>query len=263
MSRFSTFFSAQLNYRRWLAPALLALAVAGCKDDVEKAAPIDTSYYPMQVGDFRIYEVTDTTWLRNNRNIVRYQVRERVEEQYLDATNKTTSFRVVRASRSTPADAWRDDSVLVVSPAVANVQVTRNNRRTVELVHPARTGYFWDQNAFNAAGTTNNPNTSNRDGDIHYKRVGEAFTTTTAAGEVKTYPKTVMTALRETNAENGGIYINPFYYFRLRQVYASGIGPVYRSRRRFIYTENGGMTPSPDYIFSGMARTEILLESGR
>jgi hypothetical protein len=252
MRLLSSLFPVRRNYRRWLAPVLLALAVVGCKDEVEKVEPLDTSYYPLQVGDFRIYEVTDTTWLRNVKTITRYQFRERVEEQYSDASGRT-AFRVLRTRRNTPADAWRIDSVLVVSPATTNVQVTRNNRRTVELIYPVRTGYFWNQNAFNATDSI----------PFHYKKVGEAFTTTTAGGATATYPKTVMTAVAETAAEGGGLYINPFYYYRLRQVYASGIGPVYRSRRRFIYTENGGQNPSPDFIFSGSARTEILLESGR
>ncbi|MBD2716771.1 hypothetical protein KBK19_17130 [Microvirga sp. STR05] len=244
-----------LTVRRWLVPALLAVGLASCKNEVEKVEPIDTSYYPVQVGDFRIYEVTDTTWLRNVKTIARYQFREQVTEQYTDAAGRT-AFRVVRSKRSTPADAWLSDSVLAVSPSAANVLVTRNNRRTVELVYPVRTGYFWNLNAFNEL----NPIEKS---DIHFKQVGEPFTTTNTAGQSVTYPKTVTTALRETDAEEGGEYINLYYYYRNRQVYAPGIGPVYRSRRRFIYCADGNCIPSPSYIHSGSARTEILLESGK
>ncbi|SHL74346.1 hypothetical protein [Hymenobacter psychrotolerans] len=243
------------NIRRWLAPALLAVAVAGCKEETEQVEPVDTSYYPVQVGDFRIYEVTDTTWLRNVKTIARYQFREQVTEQYTDAAGRP-AFRVLRSRRTTPAEAWRSDSVLVVSPSTTNVLVTRNNRRTVELVYPARTGYFWNLNAFNEL----NPIEKS---DIHFKQVGEPFTTTNAAGQSVTYPSTVMTALRETDAEEGGEYINLYYYYRNRQVYAPGVGPVYRSRRRFIYCADGSCIPTPSYIHSGSARTEILLESGR
>jgi hypothetical protein len=241
--------------RRWLLPALLALAVAGCKNETETVAPTDTSYYQLEVGQFRIYEVTDTTWNNYTRTPQpRYQFRERVEEKYTDAAGRP-AYRVVRARRNSPTEAWRDDSVLVVSPSATNVLVTRNNRRTVELVYPVRTGYFWNLNAFNEQ----NPVEKN---DFHYKQVGEPFTTTTAAGQATTYPKTVLTALRETDAEEGGEYINAYYYYRNRQVYASGVGPVYRSRRRLTFCPSGNC-PDPTRIFSGSVRTEILLESGR
>ncbi len=247
-----------LRPRRWLLPALLALAVAGCKNETETVAPTDTSYYQLQVGSYRIYEVTDTTWSNYIRTSQpRFQFRERVEEKYTDAAGRL-AYRVVRARRNSPADTWRDDSVLVVSPSASNVLMTRNNRRIVELVYPVRTGYFWNLNAFNEQNPVGKA-------DFHYKQVGEPFTTTTAAGQATTYPKTVMTALRETAAEEGGEYINAFYYLRDRQVYASGVGPVYKSRRRFIYCQpgNGNCVPDPARVYSGAVRTEILVESGR
>ena len=244
-----------LRPRRWLLPALMALAVTGCKDTTETVEPTDTSYYQLEVGQFRIYEVTDTLWTNYVRQPQpRFQFRERVEEKFTDASGRT-AYRVVRARRNTPTDAWRADSVLVVSPSASNVLVTRNNRRTVELVYPVRTGYYWNTNAFNEQNPVDKA-------DFHYKRVGEPFTTT-AAGQSVTYPKTVTTALRETDSEEGGEYINAFYYLRNRQVYASGVGPVYRSRRRFIYCPPGNCVPDPTRPFAGSTRTEVLVESGR
>jgi hypothetical protein len=241
---------------RWLLPALLVVAVAGCENETETVEPTDTSYYPLEVGQFRIYEVSDTLWNNYVRQPQpRFQFRERVEEKFTDASGRP-AYRVVRARRNTPTDAWRTDSVLVVSPSAANVLVTRNNRRTVELVYPVRTGYYWNLNAFNEQNSVDKV-------DYHYKQVGGPFTTTSSTGLAITYPKTVTTGLRETDAEEGGEYINAFYYFRYRQVYASGVGPVYRSRRRFIYCPPGNCVPDPTRPFAGSTRTEVLIESGR
>ncbi|AII53893.1 hypothetical protein N008_18155 [Hymenobacter sp. APR13] len=245
-----------LRARRWLVPALLTLAVAGCQNETETLEPTDTSYYQPEVGQFRIYEVSDTLWNNYVRQPQpRFQFRERVEEKFTDASGRT-AYRVVRARRNSPTDAWRDDSVLVVSPSATNVLVTRNNRRTVELVYPVRTGYYWNGNAFNEQNPVDKA-------DFHYKQVEAPFTTTSAAGQATTYPKTVTTGLRETDAEDGGEYINAFYYFRNRQVYAAGVGPVYRSRRRFIYCPPGNCVPDPTRPFTGSTRTEVLIESGR
>lgn len=239
--------------RDWIAAGLLALAVGGCKNETVKVEPADTNYYPLAVGDYRVYNVVDTTWTRNVKSYNRFQFRERVAEEYVDNTGRQT-FRIVRSRRATTTDTWLDDSVLVVSPAAGNVLVTRNNNRRVELIFPVREGY-WNANAFN------NQN-GIKDENLHYIRVGEPFTATSGATTV-TYPKTLTTSTPDGLEETE--YVNAFYYYRVRQVYAQNEGPVYRSRRRFIYCEpgNGNCIPSPTVIYNGTSRTEILVEKGR
>ncbi|UOG77159.1 hypothetical protein MTX78_11275 [Hymenobacter tibetensis] len=248
-------YSSLLTYfssHRWAAAGLLALAVASCKNESEKVVPIDTNYYPLAVGDFRIYNVVDTTWTRNVKSYSRFQFRERVAEQYVDDTGRQ-NFRVIRSRRATAADSWVDDSVLVVSPAAGNVLVTRNNERRVELIFPVREGY-WNANAFNNQNDIKEQN-------LRYIRVGEPFTTTSGTTTV-TYPQTLTTTTPDEKEET--TYINRFYYFRVQQVYALGEGIVYRNRRRFIYTEPGTSDiPSPNVIFRGTSRTEVLIEKGR
>jgi hypothetical protein len=238
--------------RRFAAVGFLGLAVAGCKNESVKVEPADTNYYPLAVGDYRIYNVVDTIWTRNVKTYNRFQLREQVAEQYTDNTSRE-AFRIIRSRRATATDAWRADSVLVVSPAATNVLVTRNNNPRVELIFPVRDGY-WNANAFNNMNGI-------KDENLHYTRVGEPFTVT--SGTVSsTYPKTITTSTPDGVEETE--YVNAFYYLRARQVYAQGEGPVYRSRRRFIYCEPGiNCVPSPNVIFSGVAHTETLVEKGR
>ncbi|UOQ68368.1 hypothetical protein [Hymenobacter volaticus] len=234
-----------------LAAALLAVAVAGCKNESVTIVPADTNYYPLAVGDFRIYNVTDTIWTRNVKSYNQFQFRERVAEEYVDATGRQ-AFRVVRSRRNTATDPWVDDSVLVVSPAAGNVLVTRNNVRRVELIFPVREGY-WNANAFNdIEGTKEN---------LRYINLYGPFTTTSGSTTV-TYPKTLTTSTLDDRLDPD--YINAYYYFRVRQVYAQGEGLVYRNRRRFIYTEPGTVdAPVPGVIYRGATRTEVLVEKGR
>ncbi|HEX8426903.1 hypothetical protein [Hymenobacter sp.] len=242
-----------ISGRSFLAAAFLALVVAGCKNETVKVEPADTNYYPLAVGDFRVYNVTDTVWTRNVKTYNQFQFRERVAEEYVDETGRQT-FRVIRSRRTTATDPWVDDSVLVVSPAAGNVLVTRNNLRRVELIFPVRQG-FWNANAFNNMSGIKEEN-------LRYTRINEPFTTTAGSTSV-TYPKTLITSTPDEREDP--TYINAFYYFRVRQVYALGEGPVFRSRRRFEYCEpgNGSCIPSLNVIYRGTARTEVLVEKGR
>ena len=238
--------------RSLLAAALLAVAAAGCKNESVTITPADTNYYPLAVGDFRIYNVTDTIWTRNVKTYNQFQFRERVAEEYVDATGRQT-FRVVRSRRNTATAPWVDDSVLVVSPAAGNVLVTRNNVRRVELVFPVREG-FWNANAFNNLNDVKEDN-------LRYTNLNQPFTTTSGSTTV-TYPKTLTTSTPDEREDP--TYVNAFYYLRVRQVYALGEGPVFRSRRRFIYTEPGTADlPIPNVIYRGVSRTEVLIEKGR
>lgn len=250
----ASFSGIRVPARRALGAAALLAAtlLLGCEREVEKPGPADSGYYPLQVGDFRVFDVVDSTW---SNNVVptpaRYQFRERVAEEYTDAAGRK-SFRVVRSRRLTAADAWRDDSVLVVSPSAENVLVTRNNRRTVDLVFPVRDGY-WNWNAFNELNAVSEEN-------MHYIRVGQPFTATSGT---RTFPyeQTVTVSTREDD----GNFINAFYYFRRREVYAKDNGPVWRSTRRFTLCNpnNGNCIPSFSFIYRGSTRTETLVEKGR
>ncbi len=238
--------------RTWLAAAVLTVAVAGCKNESVTIEPATTNYYPLAVGDFRIYNVTDTIWTRNVKTYNQFQFRERVDEEYVDGTGRQT-FRVVRSRRNTSTDPWVDDSVLVVSPAAGNVVVMRNNLRRVELIFPVREG-FWNANAYNSMNDVKEDN-------LRYTNIDQPFTTTAGSSTV-TYPKTLTTST--PNEQEDPTYINAFYYLRVRQVYALGEGLVFRSRRRFIYTEPGTADlPVPNVIYRGTTRTEVLIEKGR
>lgn len=248
----ASFSGVRATTRLGLGAALLAATVLGCKREVERPGPTDTDYYPVQVGDFRVYDVVDSTWANNVvPTPARYQFRERVAEEYTDAGGRK-SFRVVRAKRLTAADAWRDDSVLVVSPSSENVLVTRNNRRTVDLIFPVREGY-WNANAFNDLNGVSEEN-------MHYIAVGQPFTATSGS-RTFSYDKTVTVSSREDD----GNLINAFYYYRRREVFAKGSGPVRRSTRRFTLCDpnNGNCIPSFSFIYRGSTRTETLVEKGR
>lgn len=250
------------HLRPALAAAALALALAGCKADSSEPPPESgADYYPVAVNNFWIYAVADSTWMQatptqpSTVQVSNYQFRETVSGTFQDAAGQT-AYRLVRARRVPPATAWLDDSVFTLRATSHFVQLTRNNLRTLELVFPIRQDSLWNANAFND--NTNDPISART---RQYRRVGQALTVA-AAGAPQTYANTVSTT-NEGTAKRDDLYEVKTY----RQVYAKGVGPVQRQRRRLIrYYLNSGPNGNPVFYpgsyFFGFSRLETLVDYG-
>ncbi|MBC6612890.1 hypothetical protein H8B15_18350 [Hymenobacter sp. BT507] len=230
--------------------SLLALAAVACTENNEETPAPENDYYPVRVGTYRTYAVTDSLWRDNVLTVQQFQFRERVAGSFTDASGQT-AYNVIRSRRATATDAWQDDSTLVLLPTDRTLQQIRNNRRTVELVFPTRTGYSWNRDAYNSLDTVT---AQNRE----YQQVGEAYT---ANG--RTYERTVTTTDTELNTATGTTLDDGLYNVaKYRQVYAQGVGPVARVRRRFVYCGTGNCVPTKNNVYRGQVRRETLLESG-
>jgi hypothetical protein len=224
--------------------------LSGCRHETIIPIPV-VDYYPVVVGTYRTYEVSDTSWAKGTATASRYQVREAVTEQFRDATGQL-AYRVVRAHRASSAAAWADDSVLVVQPLAQTVLLTRNNVRSVELIYPLVASKKWHKYAF----------TTLRDDSIRAfgPEVGHAFTT---PGLVPTtYAVTATVRDRWPESSNDGLYKRRGTV----QVFAEGVGPI--ARRRYYYEtftsqNNGAQTPTPGVIQLGSSHLELLVESGK
>ncbi|TGE18098.1 hypothetical protein [Hymenobacter elongatus] len=235
---------------------MAVLALAGCQNESVPGPESGTDYYPLEVGRYRIYAVSDTLWANYQRQVTTYQFRETITDPITGAAG-VTGYRLVRAKRLLPTDAWRDDSVMVVTPTEGALVLTRNNRRTVELVFPVRKDRAWNMTAFSAVDTV----IKQEDESRRYEKVGEPFQVTTG-GKTYRYEQTLTTALIDDNITG---FDDEYYLSKYTQVYAKGIGPVYRVRRRFNYCDQQAQTCSRTNtrIYQGQSRVEVLLEEGK
>ena len=237
-----------MRYATRLAISLLLLVAAACTNKTEEGPAPENDYYPVPVvGTYRTYAVTDSTWRDNVPVVQQLQLRERVAAEFTDAAG-LPAYRVVRSRRAAATAAWQDDSTLIVQPTAQTLLLTSNNRRTVELVYPARAGYQWNRNAYNALDTVIAKNRA-------YAQVGQPFSFT-QDGKTYPYERTVTTADEDQR--------NAYYLIVQRQVYAWGTGRVYRFRRNFLYCDqSGACVPRPTYIYRGFSRTEVLVDAGK
>ncbi|WP_460619508.1 hypothetical protein [Hymenobacter ruber] len=247
-----------------LAAGALALSAAGCKENTVEILPdAGLGYYPVAVGNYWIYAVADTSWSTASgqgsqvtpsvATVNAFQFRETIASTFTDAAGKT-AYRLVRSKRMTPTAAWVDDSVFTLSPSAQSVILNRNNLRTLELIFPVREGRLWNFNAYN-----NNSEDTVTAETRRYRRVGEPFSTT-VSGTTTAYPATVTTTNEGTAQADDAYYVNTY-----QQVFAKGVGPVFRRKRRFsnyyyISSVGGNVVFVPKSYTFGYSRRETLIE---
>ena len=234
----------------------VGLLAGACKETtyLEPADP-GRAYFPAEVGRYRIYQVYDTAWLNYAPAATAYQVRERLVASYLDAASQPV-FRVESARRTDPNAAWVADSVFTLSVDARRVVLTRGTRRSVELVFPVRDTLKWNLSAY-----ANGVQTDVADATRQYAkgRNGQPFELPAVPGyPARTFPKTLTTAnigstVVENNCERRAY----------RQVFAEGIGPVYRRGLNYNFQNTSANTCEPELGPNlGASHTEVLVEAG-
>ncbi|WP_242918747.1 hypothetical protein [Pontibacter liquoris] len=240
---------------------LLAGLLAGCEEKIADPDPraAGYDYYPVAIGDFRIYNVTDIQYRYNVGDTARFQLQERVDTSFYDQTN-TLNYKIVRSIRPDAGSPWVDDSVFVVAKTNTMVLLTKDNTPHVKLVFPVKAGESWLGDAYNNNKANSYTPVDGRRSEYYlskesytYDKVGEPFT----IGD-KTYPKT-LTVVQGTPTES-------WIGFDDRQeVYAEDIGMVYMRYNRIVYCnqmESSKCEYAIGYKLNGHERHEILTSYG-
>ncbi|MCJ8163687.1 hypothetical protein MKJ04_02460 [Pontibacter sp. E15-1] len=230
---------------------LLVLALtgffAGCEEKYKESDPeaMGYGYYPLAVGDTRVYQVTDIQFKNDEGDTLRFQMQERVDTTFLDQTN-TLNYKIIRSVRPDAESPWKEDSVLVVSRSVSSLLLTQDNTRYVKLVFPVRTGKTWQGDAYN-----NHTVNIDQKETYTYAAAGEPYTVSD-----QTYGNTV-TVIQGTPTKN------LVQLDERREVYAEGVGRIYRIFNRVVYcNETTGSNTCPfgeDYKLDGHERHEELI----
>ncbi|MBF9253655.1 hypothetical protein I2I11_10155 [Pontibacter sp. 172403-2] len=253
-----------MSGKKLLLPVLLSACIAGCTTTYVEPDPhaFGYNYYPVAVGDYRIYNVTDINFKNNVGDTTRYQMREVMDTSFVDQTN-TLNYKIVRATRQDENAAWAEDSVMVVAKSTTSVILTRDNTRYVKLVFPVQEGKVWLGDAFNnhvINKLAEDP--YDRKEPYTYSQVGEPFRfdegalAESADGLIQFAP--TITVIQGTHTPNM-VQLDD-----RKEVYAEGIGRVYRLFNRVVIAPC-----SPDqcefgenYKVNGHERHEVLIAYG-
>ncbi|MGV3639100.1 MAG: hypothetical protein ACO1NZ_01200 [Adhaeribacter sp.] len=199
---------------------VLACGLWQCTEVTELRDEIDREYFPVKVGNYWIYDVSEATF--SNQYVqeepvdsITYQVRERIDTVFRDQTGELT-YKLIRSRRSDPSQAWGNDSIVLIQKSSLDLRYTRDNLKTVRLLFPVTENKTWNGNAFN----------SREAREYAYTQVGQPFT----LGD-STYRQTVR-VVQEYND-------NLVDLDDSHEVFALGVGMVYKRIIDFIYCTGG------------------------
>lgn len=232
---------------------LLLVVLAGCADS---AAPdpsrMGYQYYPLAVGDYRDYYVTDIRFRFDQGDTSRFLMREVVKSTFTDQTN-TLNYRMERFIRPDSSSPWRADSVFLVSKSLTNVIHTKDNTKRVKMVFPVRNGKTWFGDAYNdilvheekepyTYASVHEPFEFNNS-KLIYNNTGIRFDS--SATVIQGEPHESVTSLDDR-----------------KEVYAAGVGMVYRLFKRAVLCSPSDETSCEHQIIEGHERHEVLIGHG-
>lgn len=128
----------------------LLISLISCTSDTLEPDPqkVGFSYFPLQVGDFRIYQIHKEHFsIFAESDTTDYQLKELVADSF--ATQNEITFVLHRLSREQEQDPWQLDSVWTARRTANHAIVVENNIPFAKLVFPVAVNKTWDGNVFN------------------------------------------------------------------------------------------------------------------
>lgn len=201
--------------------------------------PADLAFFPLETGDYWVYQVTEQDYSLTAAPVVRrFQVQDKVVDVF--SRNGQPVYQLDRSVRPSAQAEWQTTGVRTVAATAAEVVVQEGNVPTVPLRFPVATGTFWNKNAYN-----NRP-----DSVLRYRDIGRTITVGNrlVAGTVAVVGANDSTLI--------GLY-------KRRWVYAPGVGLVYREEANLAYCQSLPACIGKAEITSGTRQTWALLASNR
>ncbi|NDK54347.1 hypothetical protein [Pontibacter fetidus] len=236
--------------KKMLCWFLLAFVVVSCDESYVTPDPEarGLNYYPLQVGNYRVYDVTDIEYQNNVPTEKHFQMREWVADSFLDQTNALT-YKIIRSVRPDAQSEWLDDSVMTVTKDDKMVILTKDNTKYIKLVFPVTEGRTWEADAYN----DHYDYQGDREKHV-YSNVGKPSVVNDVEFD-KTASITILPPVAKPATD----------FYDRKEIYAYGVGKIYRLFHRLSFESCDPVDCSGDdnYILDGHKRTEILIDYGK
>ena len=135
---------------------LFTFAIISCeKDDSNNIENIDYSYYPITVGNYLIYDITEINIDKPLEiyDTTEYQLKEIVESEYIGLSGKT-EYRLERYIRLNETSSWQIYDIWIVYIDNNIVVKVEENISYVKMTFPVVDENSWNGNSFNTLDKT-------------------------------------------------------------------------------------------------------------
>ncbi len=137
-------------HRLFFCLAFLPLTSCSTEFLVPNDTRFGSDYFPLQVGQYRIFDVEKIVYsIINPPDTSYFQLKEVIAGSYTNQHEEIT-YRLERFSRLSETAQWQLDSVWTTSKNGLRAIVTENNVPIVKLVFPLSAEQPWDANALNS-----------------------------------------------------------------------------------------------------------------
>lgn len=217
---------------------LLGIGV-GCNQTSTDPAPDDSAYFPLQTGDYWIYQVTQETYSLTNPATKRiYQLQEKVGNSFNQ--NGQLFFLVEESIKVSAQSDWQINAIHTVYKNLSEVVSQESNVPTLRLVFPISSATSWNVNTYNA-----NPDTL-----LQYQNTGHPF----KLGN-QIFARTVSVV-----GDNDSTLVNQQKYQR---VYAQNVGLIYRENASLAFCQSTPDCVGKGIVSSGSRQKWELVASNR
>lgn len=229
---------------------VFCLVILSCSTDEPFIPDMGFDYYPLQVGNYAIYEVDETNILQSVETETSYDLRITVTGSSINEQGVVTYF-LVREKRTSPSGNW--ESVDTWSTKVMDNKTVQNegNVLFVKLVFPPSMNLAWDGNQFNNLPDDGNIFNDSNSGQYFISDLDEPLT----------LPSGFETAHSLTVIQND-FSDNIVGTDQRKEVYAKGVGLIYKEITQLVYCTSSNCL-GQQKVDKGVILTQSLKEHGQ
>ncbi len=140
-----------LSSRGWgLFVALVLLRLLSSCNETKEIDPnsIGYDFYPIEIGQYRIYDVEEIIYEISGFDTSVFQLRETIFDS-IPSVDQTT-YLLRRDKRDNASLEWEADSVWTVTKTTNFLAVNENNISFIKLTFPVKNGNEWNGNSLNS-----------------------------------------------------------------------------------------------------------------
>lgn len=133
---------------RYIYYIVIIMLFFGCRKSESIEVKYYYNYFPLDVGAWIQYDVTDITHTDLGSDTMSYMLKEMVTEEFLDNEGRLT-YRIERYWKNSSNDVWAIKDVWYSNITKTTAEKVEENIRYTKMVFPIKDDKYWDGNAFN------------------------------------------------------------------------------------------------------------------
>lgn len=226
---------------------LSLLFLASCDRGEGESIAEELDYFPLQIGFYQIYQVTETRYQLGVSTESTFQLKSIVSDSYEDAAGSIT-YVIHRSTREDEESPWIAAATWSARYSNGELIVSEGSIPYVALKFPVREGLAWNGNSYN---NEVNPNTGS--GEDTYKVIG---VNSACSVDTRSFPECVSVELEDNNE---------FIVYRDRRIdtYAKNVGLISREVIQLTYcTDQNRDCLGKQIVDQGIIYNQEILDYG-